>query len=165
MRSGPSNSYLQLHLTAHLALITTISTYTANWFGRLYPPVSCFLNFACLMLYIAGVAGVAAFSFMLDLLSRCNTGSACTTFKIAFLSAHLAGYVADWSSHLIFTYLQWLIGRLQWRKWSLMATHGVAGVCYPMDIVILGIHRVPLMRDIVGKGNCTKRQVSVIVLA
>ncbi len=110
------------------------TTYALCWFGRLYPPISCFLNFACLMLYIAGVAGVAAFSFLLNLLSQCSVGSACTTFKIAFFAAHVAGCVIPSLGNLVFVFLQYLAGQLQWRKCSLTLTRGVAGVCCPMDI-------------------------------
>jgi len=92
--SRPSDTCSQLHVNAHIALVFTIATYALNWFGRLYPPLSCFLNFGCLLLYIIGVAGVAAFGFALHLMTECSSGVACTTFKIAFITSHGAGYLA-----------------------------------------------------------------------
>jgi len=80
-----------IHINAHISLVVTIGTYALNCFGRLYPPLSCFLNFACLIFYILGIAGTAAFGFLLHLMTECSSGLACTTFKIAFVTAHVGG--------------------------------------------------------------------------
>jgi hypothetical protein len=76
-----------------LSLISAICLFVLNRFGKLYPPVGLFINFATLFLYIAGVAGVAAFSFALDLVAKCDVGIGCVAYKVGFFTAHGAGYV------------------------------------------------------------------------
>jgi hypothetical protein len=61
---------------------------------RLYPPIGLVLNFVNLFLWIAGVAGVAAFSFALELVGKCDSGIGCMAYKIGFFTAHAAGYAS-----------------------------------------------------------------------
>lgn len=44
------------------------------------------------------MAGVAAFSFALDLVGKCNEGIGCIAYKVGFFTAHGAGYVFSFST-------------------------------------------------------------------
>jgi hypothetical protein len=88
-----SDGPCQLHGTAHISLACTITLLAFNSFRKLYPPIGLVVNFVLTFLYLAGLTGVAAFSFALNLVSKCDTWMGCIAYKIAFFTAHVSGYV------------------------------------------------------------------------
>ncbi|KAF2808825.1 uncharacterized protein BDZ99DRAFT_499210 [Mytilinidion resinicola] len=92
-----------LHGTAHLSLLSAIVLFALHAFKKLYPPFGLVLNFCLTFLYIAGVAGVAAFSFALGLVGKCDSGMGCIAYKVAFFTAHVSGLLA-WAMMLLDAY-------------------------------------------------------------
>lgn len=84
-------SATQLHATAHVAVAANITALSLHFCGRLFSPINLVVNFSILFLHIAGVAGVAAFTFLLHLNSKCHDSNACISYKVAFMTAHVSG--------------------------------------------------------------------------
>jgi hypothetical protein len=59
-----------------------------NW---LHPAFSALCSGISLLLYVAGIAGVGAFTFALGLEGACRSDTPCYLYKAGFFAGHVAG--------------------------------------------------------------------------